>query len=286
MAERVAGDVRSVRRPVVIAVLAAGALLIFAVFLIASFPYDEMASTMLAPYRLKLHYRAQHLHLPIGVALDGVDLVSIASSPSQLLLQSPAIALRPTLGSLLLGRPGLGLDAQIYRGTLHAIITQEAGAIGVTFDAHALSLDESQLLSQFGALLGGTLSAGGSAQIHGPILADNTGQATIDGRDVTVAITRGFPLIHLGTVSGQILLANGVVSFHDFETHGGDVESKADGTIQLAPDPADSTIAARVYLTPTPGGLEHFGLLFHMLPHPPAEGPYEVRGPLLGPSIS
>ncbi|HXR25149.1 MAG TPA: type II secretion system protein GspN [Candidatus Binataceae bacterium] len=274
------------RRPAVIVVLVAGALLTFAAFLIADFPYDDMASTMLAPYRLKLNYRAQHIHLPIGVALDGVDLVSIASSPSQLLLQSPNVALRPTLGSLLLGRPGLGLDAEVYRGTLHATVEQEAGAIGVTFDARALSLDDSQLLSQFGTLLGGTLSAGGSARIHGPMLTDNTGRATIDGHDVTVEITHGFPLIHLGTISGQILLENGVLSFQDLETHGGDVESKADGAIQLGADPADSTITARVYLTPTPSGRAHFGLLFHMLPHPPSEGPYEVRGPLLSPSVS
>jgi type II secretion system protein N len=286
MADRAAENPRTTLRPAVIVMLVAGALFTFAAFLVANFPYDDMASTMLAPYGLKLNYRAQHIHLPIGVALDGVDLVSIASSPSQLLLQSPNIALRPTLASLLLGRPGLGLDAEVYRGTLHATVEQKAGVIGVTFDAHALSLDDSQLLSQFGTLLGGTLSAGGSAQIHGPMLADNNGQATLDGHDVTIEITQGFPLIHLGTVKGQILLENGVLSFQDLETHGGDVESKADGTIQLAADPADSTITARVYLTPTPSGRAHFGLLFHMLPHPPSEGPYEVRGPLLSPSIS
>ena len=158
--------------------------------------------------------------------------------------------------------------------------------MGVTFDARALNLGESRPLSQFGALLGGMLSAGGSARIHGPTLAESTGQATIEGRGVTVEIARGFPLIHLGAVSGRILLENGILTFTDFETHGGDVEAKADGAIQLAADPADSTVAARVYLTPTPSGRAHFGLLFNMLPHPPSEGPYEVRGPLRSPSIS
>jgi type II secretion system protein N len=274
------------RRAGVMVGLAAGAIFMFAAFLIANFPYDDMASTMLAPYRLKLTYRAQHIHLPIGVALDGVDLVSTARSPVELLLRSPNLALRPTLGSLLLGHPGLGLDAELYRGTLHATLRQEAGAMGVTFAAHALSLDQSPMVNQFGARLGGTLSADGSAQIHGPMLADSRAQATIAGHNVTVEITHGFPVIHLGAVSGRIMLADGVLSFQDLETHGGDVESKADGTIQVGADPADSTIVARVYLTPTPSGRAHFGLLFNMLPHPPSAGPYEVRGPLLSPSVS
>ena len=203
-----------------------------------------------------------------------------------MLLQSPRIALRPALGSLLRGRAGLGLDAQIYSGILYATLAREPDAIGVTFSARALSLAESSLPSQFGALLGGTLSAQGSAQIHGPTLLDDRGRAIIDGRDVTVEITDGFPLIHLGAISGQIALANGVLSFHELKSHGGDIEAEADGTIQVGADPADSMIAARVYLTPTASGRARFGLLFNMLPHPPSEGPYQVRGPLTAPSVS
>lgn len=286
MAEHAVDERRTLRRPSVIVAVVVGALLVFAAFLLGNFPYDDMASTMLAPYQLKLTYRAQHFHLPIGVALDGVNLISVASSPSQLLVQSPNLALRPTLGSLLLGSPGLGLDAEVYRGTLHATLRQGVGAMDITFAAYTLSLDESPLPSQFGASIGGTLSANGSAEIHGPMITDNRGRATIDGRNVTVEVTQGFPVIHLGTVSGRVLLDSGVLSFQDLTTHGGDVEGKADGAIQLATDPADSTIAARVYLTPTPNGRAHFGLLFHMLPHPPSEGPYEIRGPLRSPSVS
>jgi type II secretion system protein N len=285
MAERRANPRNSHGLALIIALIAA-ALAIFVAFLIASFPYDDVASTMLAPYQLKLTYQAQHFHLPIGVALNNVDLVSIASRPSQLLVQSPNLALRPTLGSLLLGRPGLSLDAEVYGGALHATLEQKAGTIDVIFAAQALNLDGSGFLNQFGALMGGTLSAEGLAQIHGPMLAKETGQANVAGHNVTVEITHGFPMIHLGTVTGRILLENGVLTFTRFETHNGDVESKADGIVELSADVANSTIAAKIYLNPTPSGREHFGLLFNMLPHPPSEGPYEVRGPLLSPSIS
>jgi len=116
-------------------------------------------------------------------------------------------------------------------------------------------------------------------------LTTDNGDARIVGANVTLEITRGFPRIRLGAVSGHLELAGGIVTLDDIETHGGDVEGKADGEIQLAPILAASTIAARVYLTPTPSGRDHFGILFNMLPHPPAEGPYYLSGPLASPSI-
>jgi type II secretion system protein N len=278
---------RVLRRPgVIIASAVVGAVFVFGTFLIASFPYDEMLSTILAPYQLNLVYRRQHFHFPIGVALNEVDLISIASSPSQTLLQSPTIALRPTLGSLFLGRAGLGLYAEIYGGTLAATLNQQRDGIGVTFDARALILRDAPALSQPGALLGGTVSADGSARIRGPNLDQNTGEAAINGSDVTVVIEEGFPMIHLGTVSGRIVLDNGVVTFQDVKSYSGDVEAKADGTIQLGPDLTSSTIDARVSLMPSTSGRAHFGLLFHMLPHPPSEGPYQVSGPLTSPSLN
>jgi type II secretion system protein N len=278
---------RVLRRPgVIIASAVVGAVLVFAAFLIASFPYDEMLSTILAPYQLKLVYRRQHFHLPIGVSLNEVNLISVGSSPSETLLESPSIALRPTLGSFFLGRAGLGVFAEIYRGTLAATLNQEREGIGVTFDARALSLRDAPALSQLGALLGGTVSALGSAQIHGPNIDENTGEAAISGSNVTVVIEEGFPMIHLSTVSGRIVLDNGVLTFKNVESHGGDVEAKVDGTLQLDPDFTSSTIEAQLSLTPTVSGRAHFGLLFHMLPHPPSEGPYQVSGPLSSPSIS
>jgi type II secretion system protein N len=274
------------RRPAIICALGAGALLLFASVLIATFPYDQMASSILAPYQLKLTYRAQHLHLPLGVALEGVDIVSVAASPNQLVFRSPVLAMRPTIGSLLLGQPGLGVDAEVYRGILHATFRQTDRAIDLTFDANALDLADTSIFNQYASQVTGKLWAQGAAQLHGTGLAGSAGQVTVSGRNVTIEITDGFPPIHLGIVTGKFDLANNVLNFHDVETHGGDLEAKADGVIQLGDDPQTSTIAARVALAPTPSGRDHFGLLFHMLPHPPSEGPYQVHGSLAEPSIN
>jgi type II secretion system protein N len=261
-------------------------LFLFADFLIASFPYSDTLARVLAPYQLKLVYQEQHLSLPIGVELERVNLFSTAEKPDRLLLQSPTVSLAPVITSLIFGRPRLRLDARLYGGFIRATVRQTAEVIDGDFQLEDLSLAESQPLRQFGMLLGGDVSGTGSAKLgNGDLMADS-GDARIVGANVTLEITRGFPRIQLGAVSGHLELASGIVTFEDLETHGGDVEAKADGEIRLAPNLAESTITARVYLTPTPNGRDHFGLFFNMLPHPPAEGPFYLSGPLAAPSIN
>src|SRR6266851_9190332 len=72
--------------------VAALCLFLFADFLIASFPYNDSISRLLAPYQLKLVYQEQHLSLPIGVELERVNLFSTAEKPDRLLMQSNAVS--------------------------------------------------------------------------------------------------------------------------------------------------------------------------------------------------
>jgi type II secretion system protein N len=269
-----------------IATVAVVALTLFAAFLTANFPYKETASAMLAPYQLKLVYHAHHPRLPFGVRLEDASVIALADGSNHPLVNSPEISLMPSLSSILLGKPGLNISAELYAGTFAATIRQNAGAVDLDFSLKTLNLAECIPLQRFGPVFGGNLSGTGSAAIRGPAISDNAGATTIDGRDVTLEITRGFPLIHLGFVSGRLLLDSGVVTFQDLESHGGDLEARANGEIQLVPNLADSTIAARIYLTPTASGQAHFGLFFKMLPHPPTEGPYDLRGPLYSPSLN
>src|SRR5438445_11246083 len=76
----------------IIAGVGALCLFLFADFLIASFPYNDTFSRLLAPHQLKLAYQEQHLSLPIGVKLEGVNLFSTNDKPDRLLLQSPSVA--------------------------------------------------------------------------------------------------------------------------------------------------------------------------------------------------
>ncbi len=275
----------SQRRWIAIGVVLAG-LFIFAAFLIASFPYNDTVSQLLAPYRLKLVYEEQRMSLPIGVKFERVSLYDEKQSPRRLIVQSPAVRLAPVISSLLFARPELKLDADLYGGSFRLRLRQMAPVVKADFEADSLSLAESQPLRQFGVALTGLASGNGTASLSNGDLMQDKGDMQLRGSDVTVEITSGFPKITLGSVSGHFEMANGVVAFNDVEVHGGDVEAHADGEIHLAPDLEESTIAVHLNLTPTQSGRDHFGILFNMLPHPPSEGPYEITGPLRSPRIS
>ena len=204
----------------------------------------------------------------------------------QLILSSPDVTLAPALGSLLLGRPAISVSADLYGGNVSATIYQRAGATNLSFVLSALSLAQSEPLRQLGTKLDGNVSGIGTAELKSPLLPDNTARITLDSRDVVVEIVDGAPPIRLGTVSGIISLQDGVVTMHDVEAHGGDLEVKAEGTLRLDPDIEESDVEMQLSLVPTPSGREHFGLFLKMLPHPPEEGPYDVSGPLMSPNVT
>jgi type II secretion system protein N len=261
------------------------ALLFFLAFLIASYPYKETVTKLLAPYHLKLTYADQQMSLPWGVRFDKVELLSTASRPNELLVSSNRLTMVPTLGSLLLGAPALRLQADLYSGTARATVLRDSQMINLDFRLESIDLAASQPLRQLGTALRGRFSSTGTARISGPALDDNHAAGVFRSRDVTVEVAKGFPLIHLGSVTGRFILDNRMLTFQQLQAEGGDFTIKADGVLQLAPEIADSEIDARVFLTPAPSGRDHFGLFLRFLPHPPAAGPYYIHGPLTEPSI-
>jgi type II secretion system protein N len=269
-----------------IAIYGVFGLAVFVTFVAASFPYSDALSSLLAPYQMKLVYESQHMNMPIGARLEDVRLLSTIGSAPQLILSSPDVTLAPALGSLLLGRPAISVSADLYGGNVSATIYQRAGATNLSFVLSALSLAQSEPLRELGTKLDGNVSGIGTAELKSPLLPDNTARITLDSRDVVVEIVDGAPPIRLGTVSGIISLQDGVVTMHDVEAHGGDLEVKAEGTLRLDPDIEESDVEMQLSLVPTPSGREHFGLFLKMLPHPPEEGPYDVSGPLMSPNVT
>jgi type II secretion system protein N len=269
-----------------IAIYGVFGLAVFVTFVAASFPYSDALSSLLAPYQMKLVYQSQRMNMPIGARLEDVRLLSTIGSAPELILSSPDVTLAPALGSLLLGRPAISVSADLYGGTVSATIYQRAGATNLSFVLSALSLAQSEPLRQLGTKLDGNVSGIGTAELKSPLLPDNKARISLDSRDVVVEIADGAPPIRLGTVSGILSLEDGVVTMHDVEAHGGDLEVKAEGTLRLDPDIEQSDVEMQLSLVPTPSGREHFGLFLKMLPHPPEEGPYDVSGPLMSPNVT
>jgi type II secretion system protein N len=268
----------------------AGALIgvaVFVSFLVADFPYGDTMTSILAPYQLRLTYQSQRLSPPIGARLTDVRLFSTAGGNDQPLIESPAVTLAPTLAALLLGHRGIHVRAELYGGTIRVALYQRSDAVDLNFSLDALNLAETEPLKQLGAIFNGNLSGSGNAHIAGPALPDANATMAIAGDNLAVSVVRGFPAIHLGTLTGNLRLDQGAIKLSDIVVHGSDLDLKGNGTIQVADNPDDSTIDATFSLIPTQNGLDHFGFFLKLLPHAPGpDAPYSVQGSLLSPSIN
>ncbi len=118
----------------------------------------------------------------------------------------------------------------------------------MNFDLDSLQLAQNAQLRTLGAVVTGTLSGDGSAQINGPNLPDDNAAMRVSGDELAISIVDGFPAIHLGTVTGNLELERGAIKLDGFVGHGADLDLKADGTIQLGEALEDSTIDLTLYL--------------------------------------
>jgi type II secretion system protein N len=272
------------------AMIAASILLgatVFAAFLVADFPYGDTLTALLAPNNLKLTYQSQRLSLPIGAKLTDVRLFSTLNNGDKPLLESPTVTLSPTIASLLFGRPGMHVRADLYNGDVRVTVHQHAGAVDLNFDLSRLDLGQIAPLKALGVVLHGNLSGTGTAQLNGPTLPDDHAKIAVSGDNLQLSVVNGFPAIHVGTLTGNIELEQGALKLSDVVAHGEDLDLTGDGTIQLGQTADDSTIDLTFTLSPTQSGRDHFGFFLKFMPHRPGrDSPYTVQGPLLSPSIN
>ncbi|MGA2410204.1 MAG: type II secretion system protein GspN [Candidatus Binataceae bacterium] len=276
------------RRFALAAYFTAGAVVFF-FFLVASFPYNATISSMLAPYHLKLTYDYQRISPPLGAKLINVSLEPIGADPADALLQSPEVTLAPTMAALFLGRPGLRVNAHVYDGLVKVTIHQRAGITDVAFNLSGINPAQCVPLRTIGAIVEGRIGGTGSATIGSQDLPDNSAQMTLDAQQVAITVINGigFPPVELGHVTGNLQLAQGALAIDHFESEGGDAELEADGSIQIGPTLAGSTIELHFLLKPTPAGQDHLGFFLNFLPHhDDPDTPYVLSGPLLSPSLS
>jgi type II secretion system protein N len=270
------------------AYLAVG-LVVFVIFLIASFPYSATVSSMLAPYHLRLTYGSQQISLPIGVKLTDVSLIPDAAKPSGPLLQSPYMTLAPTFSALFMGHPGLRLRARLYDGGVRTTLRQRAGIVNLDFELSGINTAQCVPLRSLGAIVEGRVSAAGTARIVSSNLQDDSAQMTLDARQVVITVVNGIglPPIELGTVTGALHLSDGTLAIERVHATGGDAEIEAGGSIQLGATLADSTVDLQFTLTPSPAGRDHLGFFLNLLPNRQDPSmPYFLSGPLLQPNLS
>jgi type II secretion system protein N len=278
------------------------AIILFIAFVTASFPYADTISVLLAPIRMKVDFQRQALRFPIGARLEDVRLFS--SADEQLLLESPNVTVSPGIAWFLLGQPCIKIHAQIYGGVMETTVRQSGKHTIVDFELDSLDLagisgvsggrkvegrtgtEDGGALYQSGLILGGQLSASGSAQLMGTEVVADRGSMILSGRDVKAVIVNGLPPLELGAVHGKVLLQQGVATLQNLTANGPDGDLAANGEVRIAADIAHSTVQLTLSLRPSAKARASFGLLLNMLPHAPGEGPYYVQGMLMFPSLS
>jgi len=266
-----------------IAYTAIGVVLFFA-FLLATFPYADTLSGVIAPMGLRLTSRGQGMSFPYGLRMDGVMLDSPADGRQ--IFQSDRLRVTPALLSWLMGSPGVRIDADAYGGNFDVRARRSGDATEISFNGADLHLENYTALRSMGVNLGGIISGNGDAYISAGDIGADHGTIHLTASGASYRMFAGTAPLKLGDVTAILKLDQGKLTIVQLESHGGDVALSARGVIQLQPNLPDSAVAIRFQLTTTPVGRERLGLLLNFLPHPPNSTPYFLSGTLGAPGLS
>ena len=262
---------------------AAIGVLVFFAFLIATFPYTETLTNVLAPMGLRLSSREQGMSFPFGIRMDGVMLDSPADGRA--LFQSDSMRVTPALLSWLMGSPAVKISANAYGGSFDLRARRRGDATEISFSGADLHLEKYPGLPAMGVNLSGIVSGDGNASVTDDIATDE-GLIHLSASDASYRIFPGMPPLKLGNLTAIVKLDSGKLTIEQMESHGGDLTVSGQGVIELDPNLPDSEVAIKFQLATTPVGRERLGILLNFLPHPPNATPYFLHGTLASPGLS
>ena len=261
-------------------------VILFASFLFATFPYSATLAKALAPMGYQFSSTSQQLNFPFGAQLTNVRINLLTSTAHDPVLECPVMTIAPSLLSILMLQPGVRLKANLYDGIARATIRPSSGGTAITYDLDAMKIAEQHVFTLPVGSASGTISGSGRLWLSPQDLTTDTGKGELSGTELEIKSDFLNAPIHLGTGQANFKLDQGVLTIENLKTSGEDLTVTATGTIQLSPNPDDSTIAIQFTLIPTPSAASRLALLFHLLPHPPGLQPYNLTGTLNSPRIS
>jgi type II secretion system protein N len=273
------------REHAIVGAYALAALVLFVIFVIGTFPYDQALTGVLMPLGFKLSYMEEHPAFPIGAVLEDVKLVSLDQPATSPLLSSDSLKLTPGLG-ILIGRPGVGIHADLYDGTARVSVRRSANVTELFFNLNNINLARYPLPPSTGIGLKGIASADGNFAIADHQPSSQQGSATLDGRDLDFALMKGLPSFRFTSIKGSVQLDNATLRINSFQATGPDMNVSGSGLIHLGRTVASSMMELTLRISPTVAGRARLGILFAFLPHPPDNRPFLFHGPLMMPSVS
>src|SRR6266481_8511418 len=226
---------------------------------------------------------SQSASFPFGARLSGVRLTSTRNASGGLLIESPAVTIAPAFLSMLTMHPGVRVKAALYDGIVNVMLRSSGSGTAISYDLDSLDLARQHLWTIPGASVVGNLSGSGSLLLN-DIAESGYGVLSAAGLTFTSALASS--PIRLGEGHSKFKLDDGTLTIEQFTTTGGDLILSAEGTIQLATDPAQSELAIQFTLSTTPAAASQLAVLLAILPHPPGPEPYHLTGTLNAPRIN
>ena len=260
-------------------------LTLFAAYLISTFPYSQTLTKVLAPMGLEVSSTSQRASFPFGAQLSDVRLISTRNAATNLLVESPAVIIAPSYLSMLTMHPGVRVKAALYDGVVNVTIRPTKLGTAFSYDLASVELARQQLWTIAGASAAGALSGTGNLLLSPDNIAE-TGDGILSAAGLTFTSALASAPIRLGDGHSKFKLDQGTLTIEELTTSGGDLTLTAEGTIQLAADPAQSELAIDFTLSTLPAAASHLALLLAILPHPPGPQPYHLTGTLAAPRIS
>lgn len=271
--------------PVQIGYVAVGVVLFF-VFLAATFPYTEVLSSVLAPTGFTISSQSQGMAFPFGVRMTGVAVTDSAISRSRPILASDELSISPSFLSFLTGSPGINLAAKLYGGDLTLSARRDGGLIVVAFKLSGVQPGRYPELRALGVKFDGRVSATGHLTLSPNQIAADNGTVTFSGSGISIRAIRGMAPVKLGQVQAVADLKHGKLTIRNATTEGGDLLFSGRGSVRLQPSLPDSTLDIKFRLRPSAAAHSRLEFLMGMLPHPPSSTPYLLQGTLAQPNLS
>jgi type II secretion system protein N len=266
---------------------AAFGLVVFAGFLFATFPYTATFSKVLAPMGFEFSSASQSINFPFGAELTQVRVSSTTSAAQYPVIECPLMTIAPSILSLFTLQPGVRVKANLYDGVARATIRPSGGGTAISYSLDAVNIAQQRLFAlPADSAASGTMSGHGKLWFSPTDLATDSGDGEMSGAGLAIKSDFLNAPIQLGSALAKFKIDRGFLTIEELKTSGGDVALSASGTIQLAPDPADSVVAIQFTIVPTPDAASRLSLLFALLPRHQGTQPYQLTGTLASPQIS
>ncbi|HEY2386626.1 MAG TPA: type II secretion system protein GspN [Candidatus Binatia bacterium] len=258
-----------------LALYAVYTLLLFVVFLGATFPHEAILRRALDPgpaAPISVDLRGVSLGWTLGYTIDELRILSRGADPTLPVLDATHVYAAPSILGLLRGRPfPLSLAASLYGGSLEA--TTDLGTDAYDVHAKVSGLDVARYAG-LRLFLEGTLQGhvNGSVELSGNPTKPMTTNGTLDLRATDLALEAGklrgitIPDLHFPELRLAGTIKSGRVELPDLSARGREVSVTGTGTLLLSHPLAATLINLDLTITPAPDLPDNLRLALNLIP--------------------